>query len=217
MPPRAEHAQSPARLGAHVRNVAQGELGRRRQPVDDVLVALPQNLQVKGKHQCGTLRRLGAVDQAADVLAIAHHVELEPERFIDVLGHILDRADAHCRQRKRHTEFFGRARREDLAIGVLHAGQADGRKRHGHGEFLAGHRALQAAVFHVDRNPLAQLDARKVRGVLPIRGLGPRTRIGIIVEHARHTLFSQDAQVFHAGDWSLHHDSRLGVNWTIIL
>jgi hypothetical protein len=50
-----------------------------------------------------------------------------------VLGHVLDRADAHGRQREGHAEIARRAGREDLAVGVLHAGQARGRQRHRHG------------------------------------------------------------------------------------
>jgi hypothetical protein len=70
---------------------------------------------------------LAALDHAGHGVAVAHHVELEPERRAGVFGDVLDRADAHRRQRERDAELLGRARRVDLAVGVLHAGQAHGR------------------------------------------------------------------------------------------
>jgi hypothetical protein len=103
----AEHAQAPARLGQQVEHVGEGRLGRRRQAVLDVLVALAEDLQVERQDQGAAVRRLGAVDQPADEVAVAHHVELEPERRLGVGGHVLDRADAHGRERERHAEGLG--------------------------------------------------------------------------------------------------------------
>ena len=120
----AQHAQAPARLGRQVDDVGERRLGRRGQAVLQVLVALAEDLQVEREHQRAALRGLGAVDQALDEVAVAHHVELEPERRLGVRGDVLDRADAHRRQRERDAELLGRARGQDLAVGVLHAGQA---------------------------------------------------------------------------------------------
>jgi hypothetical protein len=77
---RAQHAQAPARLGRHVEDVGERQLGRRRQAVLDVLVALAEDLQVQREHQRRAAGGLGAVDQAFDEAAVAHHVQLEPER-----------------------------------------------------------------------------------------------------------------------------------------
>ena len=89
---------------------------------------------------------LGAVDQALDEVAVAHHVELEPERLRRGAGDVLDRADAHRRQRERDAELLRRARGEDLAVGVLHAGQPDRRDRHRHRDVGADHRRADACV-----------------------------------------------------------------------
>jgi hypothetical protein len=107
----AQHAQAPARLGGQVDEVGERGLGRRGQAVLDVLVALAQDLQVQRQHQRRAVGGLGAVDQALDEVAVAHHVQLEPERVAArVLGHVLDRADAHGGQRERHAKRSPRAR-----------------------------------------------------------------------------------------------------------
>ncbi len=79
------------------------------------------------------------------------------------LRHVLDRADAHGRQRERDAELLGRARRQDLAVGVLHAGQAHRRDRDRHRHRLADHRRAGGAVLQVHRDPLAQQDPARNR------------------------------------------------------
>jgi hypothetical protein len=96
----------------------------RRQAVDHVLVTLAQHLQVEREHQGAATGRLGATDQALDEAAVAHHVHLEPERCLRGGGHVLDGADAHRRERERNAEGRGGARGQDLAVGMLHAGEA---------------------------------------------------------------------------------------------
>ena len=159
------------------------KLRRRRQPVAQILVALAEDLQVERQHQRRAFRRLGAVDQVRDEVAVAHHVELEPERLLRYRGHILDRADAHCRQRERHAEFLRRLRRQHLAVGMLHAGQAGRRQRHRHRHLLADHRAFERAVGHVDQHALAQLDLAEILLVGAIGALGP----GAGIRHSRRT------------------------------
>jgi hypothetical protein len=110
----------------------QRRLGRRGQAVLQVLVALADHLQVQRQHQRAALGHLAALDHAGHGLAVAHHVELEPERRRGVLRDVLDRADAHGRQRERDAELLGRLGRLDLAVGALHAGQAHRRDAHRH-------------------------------------------------------------------------------------
>jgi hypothetical protein len=95
---------------------------------------------------------------------------------------------------------FSAARGEDLAVGMLHAGQPGGREGHRHRHGHADHRRGGAAVFHVDRDPLAQLDLLEVALVGAVGAFGPRAGVGIVIEHARHTPLSEHAQVFDAGD-----------------
>ncbi len=54
--------------------------GDARQPVLQVLVALADDLQVQRQHQRAALRGLAALDHARHRVAVAHHVQLEPER-----------------------------------------------------------------------------------------------------------------------------------------
>jgi hypothetical protein len=201
LPPwRAQHAPAPTRLGHHVQDVGQGQFGRCRQTVFQVLVALTQNLQVQRQHQRTTTGGLGAVDQARDEVAVAHHIELKPKALAGVLGHVLDRADTHGGERERHAKRLGRPGGEDFAVGVLHAGQPCGRQRHGHGHGLADHGGARAARLHRHGHALAQADGLKVRFVGAIGALGPRAAVGVVVEHARHAPLRQAAQVFDAGD-----------------
>ena len=52
------------------------------------------------------------------------------------------------------------------------------------------------AVVHVDGDALAQLDALEVGLVGAVGALGPRARVGVVVEHARHAPPGEHAQVF---------------------
>jgi hypothetical protein len=149
-------------LVARLMRLASVGLGGRRQAVLDVLVALAQDLQIQRELQRRAVGGLGAVDQALDEVAVAHHVQLEPEAGAGVLGHVLDGADAHGRQRERNAKRLGRTRAQNFAIGVLHARQARGRNRHRHGHVLADHGGAGAAAFHVHGHALAQLDALEV-------------------------------------------------------
>ena len=172
--PGAQHAQAPTRFGHHVGNVGQRQLGGGRQAVLQVFVALAKNLQVQREHQRRASGCFGAVNQAFDEIAVLHHVQLKPERVSPrALRNVFDRADAHRRQRKRNAEALGRACRQDLTIGVLHAGQPGWCNRHRHGHVEADHFCGRAAVFHVHRHALAELDALEIALVGAVGALRP--------------------------------------------
>jgi hypothetical protein len=103
-----------------------------------------------------------AVDQPIDEVAVAHDIELEPEGSVGVPRHVLDGADAHCRQRERDAGARGGAGGEDFAVGMLHSGHAGGRDRDGHADRLADHGRRQRSVGHIDGDALAQLDPFEV-------------------------------------------------------
>ena len=170
----AQHAQAPAWPDRHVDYVGQRHLGRRRQTVAQILVALGEDLQVERQNQRRTFRRLGAVDQIEHEILVAHDIELEPERLLRHRGDILDRADAHGRQRERHAEFFRRLRRQHLAVGMLHAGRARRRQRHRHRHSLTDHGRGERAVVHVDQHTLAQFDLAEILLVGSVGALRPR-------------------------------------------
>ena len=189
--PGAEHAHRPARLGCHIEDIRQGQLGRRRQAVDQILVPLAEDLQVQGQHQRIHTGGLGALDQSLDEAAVTHHIQLEPERLADMLGDVFQGTDAHGRQGVAQAECGGGAGGENLAIGVLHAGQAGGCQGHRHGHVLADHGGADRALIDIARHPLAEFDPGKIAFVGPVGALSPGTRIGVIVEHPWHTFLRQ--------------------------
>ena len=186
-----QHAHHPARLGHHVENVRQGQLGWRGQAVDQVFVALPQNLQIQGQHQCIHPGSLGTLDQLLDKTAVAHYIQLEPERLADMLGDVFQRTDTHGRQGVAQPERGSGTGSEDFAIGMLHARQASRRQRHGHGHVLADHAGTDRTLVDIARHPLTELDTCKIRFVGAVGALSPGTGIGVVVEHAGHTFLRQ--------------------------
>ena len=163
-------------------------------------MALAQDLQVQREHQGAAVRGLGAVDQALDEALVLHHVQLEPEALSGMLGHIFDGADAHGREGERYPELARCAGGQDLAVGVLHAGQSGRGQCHRHGDRLADHGAGGAAVFHVHGHALAELDLVEVAFVVAVGALGPGAAVGIVVKHARDTFLGQTAQIFNMGN-----------------
>src|ERR1700738_4457343 len=86
-PPGMQHVPTPARLRREIDQVEYRQLGWGGQAVADVLVSLAEDLQVERQHQGRAAGHLGAVDETVDEVAIAHDVELEPERLIRVPPH----------------------------------------------------------------------------------------------------------------------------------
>src|SRR5690625_5059340 len=102
-PAGAEHPQAPARARGQLQHGAYVELWRRRQTIAQVLVTLPENLQIERYDQRGTACGLCATDEIIHERPVAHDIELEPERRASRrLGDVFDRADAHGRKRERN-------------------------------------------------------------------------------------------------------------------
>ena len=204
----AKHAKTPGRFGRKVRDIAKGQLRRRGKAVADILVALAHDLKVEGNHQRRAVRGLGTLDKIADEVAVAHHIELEPERLARIGGHILDRADRHGGQGEGNAKRLGRLCGEDFTISMLHAGQAGRGERHRHRHVLPEHLHGGAALRYIDGNALAELDGLQV-GLVRLEGrLGPGPALAIIVEHARHAPLHLFAQIFNAGN-NAHLDTSL--------
>ena len=72
---------------------------------------------------------------------------------------------------------------------MLHAGQTNRRKRHGHRHILADHLRRGAAPGHIQRHALLEVDLVKVRGVLAEGLFGPTATFAVIVEHLGHAAF----------------------------
>jgi len=60
------------------------------------------------------------------------------------------------------------------------------------------------AVRHIDGDALAQADALEIGLVGAVGAFRPGAGVGIVVEHPRHPLLGEHAQVFDAGDGSSH-------------
>ena len=75
-------------------------------------------------HLAAAARSISVAHEAA----VAHDVELEPERLVDRRRHVLDRADRHGRERVRDAGGLRGAAGEDLAISVHHAAEPDRRR-----------------------------------------------------------------------------------------
>ena len=86
----------------------------------------------------------------------------------------------------------------DLAVGILHAGEAGRRDRERQRKLLAQHRGLQAALRHVDQHALAQLDRLHVVDIGVARMLGVGAGLHVVEEHARHVAARHPPQVFDA-------------------
>ncbi|SCB44628.1 hypothetical protein GA0061101_11958 [Rhizobium lusitanum] len=183
---RFQHLHAPGRPRRHLPDVFRREFRGCGEAVADIVVALAEDLQVGRQHQRRAFCRLGTTDEVQDEVAILHDVELEPERLLRHGGDVFDGADAHRRQREWNAEFLCRARRQHLAVGVLHAGEARRCQRYRHGGVLADHGRFQRTIGHIDENALAQLDLGEVRLVGVIGRFRPRTGIGVLEEHLRH-------------------------------
>ena len=157
-----QHAPGPGRLGGDVDDVLDADFRRHRHAVLDVAVALAEHLQIDGEHQRVAFRRRRARQDVLGEAAVVDHVKLEPERLAGRLRHVLDRADRHGGERVGNAGGFGGARRQDLAVAVLHAGEADRGKDDGRGHLLPDHGGGEAAFGDVDQHALAQLD--RLRG-----------------------------------------------------
>ncbi|MCY1240769.1 hypothetical protein D9M72_536310 [compost metagenome] len=182
-------------------------LRRRGEAVAQVLVTLAEDLQVERQHQRRALRRLGAVDKVQHEFALAHDVKLEPEGLGGDRGDVLDRADAHGREREGDTKGFGGLGRQHLAIGVLHAGEAGWGKRHRHRNLLTDHRRFERPVGHVDQHPLAQLDLGEILLIGAIGAFGPGAAVGVVEEELRHATFGERLEIANFED--LRHENGL--------
>jgi hypothetical protein len=136
-------------------------------------VSLTLDLQVERQYQRRTAGKLGAPDQVGDEPAILHHVQLEPERPGRGRRNILDGTDAHGGQRERHAETLCGACGEDLAVRILHAGQAGRREGDRHRDRLPDHRGGEIADAEIDGHALAKMHLGEVVRVRAVRRFGP--------------------------------------------
>ncbi len=197
----ARDAHQPARLRGEVDDVLQPhQVRRHRQAVLDVHVALAEDLQVDGEHQRAALGGDRPLDQRFAEAAVLHHVELKPERLLDIGGDVLDRADRHGGERVGNAGGLRGAAGEDFAVADLHAGGADRRQDQRHARRLAEDRRLLVAHRDVDENALAEFQRLEVGAVGAQRLLGIGAVIDIVEERLRHLAPVQFAQILDAGD-----------------
>ncbi len=152
-----------------------------------VAVAGAHHREVHGEHQHGAPGRLRPAHQLLGVGAVAHHVELVPERGVGPGGDLLDRADRHRRLAERHARRLGRLR--CLHLGPLgeHPAQAHRREDHRHRQLLAQHRDAEVQLRHVPHHPLPERDRREVVHVGPHRRLVVGAAVDVVEQLAGET------------------------------
>ena len=195
----AGDAERPARFAGDIDEIPDAQLGRNGHAVLDIAMALAEHLQVDREHQRAAFGRDRPLDQGAHETAVLHDVELEPERLVDGLRDILDRADRHGREAERDAGFLRRAAGQNLAVTMLHPAKPDRRQRQRQRDRLAEDRGVRAAIGHVDENALAQLDGLEIGAVGVERLLGVGAAFGIFEERARHPAAGGLPQVLDAG------------------
>ena len=141
-------------------------------------------------------RWINSLDEAA----VAHDVELEPERFRYSRGNVLDRADRHGGEREGDAGGLRRAGGKNFAVAVLHAAQPDRRQRDRRRRRRADDVGGDVALVDIHQHALAQLDGREIVEVGAQRLLVIRAAVGIFEKGARNPAAGKLPQVFDAGD-----------------
>ena len=172
-------------LVATSRILASVTRGRHRHAVLDVAMALADDLQVEGQHQGAALGRDGALDQRAREVAVAHHIELEPDRLLHRRSDVFEGTDRHGRQAERHAGRLGSAGCQDLAVAMLHAGEAGRRQSDGQRDLLAEQHRRRIAVGNIDHDALAQFQGAQVVAVGAQGLLVVGAAVGIFEKGAR--------------------------------
>src|SRR6516225_3667686 len=117
----ASDAQQPCWFGSDVDYVLDPDLGRHGHAVLNIAVALANDLQIHSENERAAFGGGSAFDQGADVTAIFHDVELEPERLFDGAGDVFDRTDRHGRKREWNAGVMRRSAGENFTVAVLHS------------------------------------------------------------------------------------------------
>ena len=97
-------------------------------------------------------------------------------------------------------DVVGGVRRQDLAVAVLHAAEADRRERERRRHFLPDDGGGEAARGDVHQHALAQRDRFEVGAIGAQRFLVIGAAVGVIEKGARNLAAGEVAQVFDAGD-----------------
>ena len=93
-----QHIPAPFPFHRQIDAVQQRRFGRCGQTVFNVLMALPQNLQVGSQNQRRAFCRLCPLNQIFHKFAVAHYIKLKPKRRGSVFSHIFNRTNRHRRQ-----------------------------------------------------------------------------------------------------------------------
>ena len=109
------------------------------------------------KDQCAATRIARALQHIGHEAAVFEHIQLKPHRALNGGHNLFNGAYRYAGHGEGDALAIGRAGGLHLAAARVHAGQAHGRKRHGHGELLAKQINAQLQIAHVAlQNALAQ-------------------------------------------------------------
>jgi peptidoglycan/LPS O-acetylase OafA/YrhL len=189
---RAQHAQAPARLGHQVEDVGEVSLGGADRPFFMSLWRWPRICRSSVSTSAEQPAALARSIRRFDEVAVAHHVQLEPERVASVPLATSSIEQMLMVDSVNGMPNFLAARAARISpsaccmpvrpVGAIATGMATG---------WPTMVVRSAAAFHVHRHPLAQQDLLEVGLVGAVGALGPRAGVGVVVEHARHPLLAR--------------------------
>ena len=195
-----EDLECPGRAHRDLERIAQREPRRNGQAILRIPAAQSLHGHVDREHDRRAIRGQRTLEQFLVEAAIAHQVDLEPERLLHGAAHVLDRADAHRGQAERHAERLRGARAEHFAVGVEQAGEAGRADAAGNGPLLAENRGAELLRGHVHHHALAQLDRLQVGEIAVERDFVIRAAIGVVEDGARHAPARELAKIGNAVD-----------------
>ena len=143
-------------MQARVGDPARRQYRWQAEPVQALAFAVADGRHVDGDDHRPVARAAGALDQAADQLAIAPRIQLEPMRHASRSRDLLDRVSAGAGEDESGARVLGAASDGDVALPVREAVEAGRGHEHREGERLALELGRQVVVGVAGEHALAQ-------------------------------------------------------------
>eukprot|EP00960_Hanusia_phi_P078289 768802-Hanusia_phi.AAC.3 len=119
-------SETPCRLAENIEHGMRLQLQREGQAVPDVLVPLPEHLQIGSEDERRAPGVLGSAHEVSHESLVSHHVELEPEWFGRPRRYVFDRVDRHGGKGERDPELLASSRCMRLTIRPHHPTKTTG-------------------------------------------------------------------------------------------
>ena len=188
------HVPGPARVRDCLQHAPQRGVGAAHAAMG-IAVACARDRHIDGEYQRGGAQRLGALQDIAHEGAVLEHIELEPQRLVDRLGHLGQRAHRHGGLDERNAARTGCARSLHLAPARIHAGQAHRRQRDRHAVGVAEPLGGQVQVFRPLQDALAQVDLLQVIDIGAQGLLGAGAAVEVMEQEGRKLALRDGAEI----------------------